>query len=185
MKPKHSPDRRKSGGNTLVGVFIGLVLGVAIAAGVVMYINKTPLPFINKVQPAPRADSHQAPVALPGKPGDPTPTERPSQLASVPPNAEATRGEGSAQNEAARPEAQGQKDKLIYFQAGAFSQPQDADRLKANLALMGLEADVQQVMVQNKTFYRLRLGPYTKIRADSVRAELAQAGIETALIGKE
>ncbi len=32
-------------GNTLLGVFIGLVIGVLISFGVVWMMNKTPLPF--------------------------------------------------------------------------------------------------------------------------------------------
>ena len=37
----------------LVGIFVGLVLGVLCAAGVVWYIFKTPPPFSNKGQPSP------------------------------------------------------------------------------------------------------------------------------------
>ena len=86
MKPPRrqaQPARKKSGGGTLVGMFIGLVLGVGIAAGVVWYLNKSPLPFANKVPLPTRADHSQAangqpaqPMALPGKPGDPVPEKR-------------------------------------------------------------------------------------------------------------
>ena len=46
------PASKKSGGGMLVGVFIGLILGVVAALGVALYINKTPMPFGNKVQPS-------------------------------------------------------------------------------------------------------------------------------------
>jgi cell division protein FtsN len=186
MKPKPLPDRAKSGGNTLAGVFIGLVLGIVIAAGVVWYINKTPVPFRNRVQPAPIADTDHPPLPLPGKPGDPAPETLPPQIASIPPDAQAARNEESAaRNETARAETPEAPGKSLYFQAGSFNQPQEADRLKARLAMMGLEADVQQVMVQDKTFYRLRLGPYTKSKADSVRADLAKDGIQTVPVARE
>ena len=59
MKPrKRQPAKKKSGGGTLVGMFIGLVLGVGIAAGVVWYLNKSPLPFVDKAQPPARADGN-------------------------------------------------------------------------------------------------------------------------------
>jgi cell division protein FtsN len=45
MKPRKTPPARKSGGGTLFGLFIGLVIGVIAVAGVVWYINKAPLPF--------------------------------------------------------------------------------------------------------------------------------------------
>ena len=48
-------------GGTLLGLFIGLVIGVLIAFGVVWYLNKTPLPFQDKSQRAPkdRAESRR------------------------------------------------------------------------------------------------------------------------------
>jgi hypothetical protein len=64
--------RKKSGGGTLLGIFVGLVIGISIAFGVVWYLNKSPLPFQNKYEGAPKADKDKsaAPAPLPGKPGD-------------------------------------------------------------------------------------------------------------------
>ncbi len=74
-----APRKKKSAGGTLLGVFIGLVIGVLIAFGVVWYLNKSPLPFQNKYEGAPKADKPAAgagaPAPLPGKPGD-KPAER-------------------------------------------------------------------------------------------------------------
>jgi len=70
----------------------------------------------------------------------------------------------------------------LFLQAGSFSTAQDADNQKAKLAFMGVEAVIQQVMIQDKTFYRVRVGPYTKIdELNKVRAELAKSGIEAQL----
>src|SRR5574343_1356179 len=84
MKPRKSqPAKKQAAGGTLVGMFIGLVIGVSLAAGVVWYLNKSLLLFVEKVQPPPKADasngknSHPSqPLALPGKPGDPLPEKR-------------------------------------------------------------------------------------------------------------
>ena len=87
MKPRKSqPAKKKSGGGTLIGMFIGLVLGVGIAAGVVWYLNKSPLPFVDKVPPRTETNGKNGhngqpaqpgqPLALPGKPGDPVPEKR-------------------------------------------------------------------------------------------------------------
>ena len=54
---RNAPARKKSGGGTLVGMFIGLVLGVAAAAGVVWYMNKSPLPFVTKGTQLARPDA--------------------------------------------------------------------------------------------------------------------------------
>jgi hypothetical protein len=81
MPRKSQPAKKKSGGGTLVGMFIGLVLGVGMAAGVVWYLNKSPLPFVDKASRRPgdgNGKNGQAtqPLALPGKPGDPLPEKR-------------------------------------------------------------------------------------------------------------
>ena len=47
---------------------------------------------------------------------------------------------------------------------------------------MGVEAVVQQVMIQDKTLYRVRVGPYTRIDdLNKTRAELAKSGIDAQL----
>ncbi len=203
MKPRRQqPAKKKSGGGTLIGMFIGLVLGIGIAAGVVWYLNKSPLPFVDRVQPAARPDGNGSsqpsqPLALPGKPGDPVPEKRfqfydilPGKTDAVPDKAPRP---ATATDEAKKAEAKGdKKDELketakesktpLFLQAGSFSTAQDADNQKAKLAFMGIEAVVQQVMIQDKTFYRVRVGPYTRIdELNKTRAELAKSGIEAQL----
>ena len=176
---------RRQHGKMLAGIFIGIVLGILISAGVVLYMNKMPIPFLTRVLPAPLNErGDQPPLPLPGKPGDPVlSTTRPAVPASALPSAATSAlppdvaiiEPPPVQSAGAKPPQ--------YIQAGSYTQPQDADKMKAALAMMGLEADIQQVMLQNKTHYRLRLGPYAQPQeADRVRAELAQAGIETVIV---
>ncbi len=48
------------------------------------------------------------------------------------------------------------------LQAGAFNTLEDADRLKARLALAGLESSIQKVTIEGRgDFFRVRLGPYS------------------------
>lgn len=81
--PAKAPrQQHNSRGGTLLGIFIGLVVGVLIAFGLVWYLNKSPLPFQNKYEGAPKAEkdkpatpggaaaNSQAQIPLPGKPGD-------------------------------------------------------------------------------------------------------------------
>ena len=210
MKPRRSqPAKKKSGGGTLVGMFIGLVLGVVAAAGVVLYLNKSPLPFNKQVLAGNGAQSNAAqptqPMALPGKPGDPIPEKRfqfydilPGKADAVPekaakpetqkeelkkeePKKEETKKEETKKDEAKKEEPKESKTPL-FLQAGSFSTAQDADNQKAKLAFMGVEAVIQQVMIQDKTLFRVRVGPYSKIdELNKVRAELAKAGIEAQL----
>jgi cell division protein FtsN len=72
----------------------------------------------------------------------------------------------------------------FVLQAGSFSEFRDADRQKARLALMGLEARIEAVSAdEGGARYRVRLGPYhTKKDLDAARAKLDKKGIEATLI---
>ena len=75
--------------------------------------------------------------------------------------------------------------KEIYLlQAGSFQNPADADNMKAKLALLGLEANVEATNIPDKgVMYRVRLGPFEKIEEiNRVRSQLAQNGIEPSLV---
>ena len=71
-----------------------------------------------------------------------------------------------------------------WLQAGAFSDEREADNLKARIALIGLEALVRPVQVQDKgTLYRVRLGPYQNLEdANRNKAALSQNGVGAAII---
>jgi cell division protein FtsN len=203
MKPRKSqPARKKSGGGTLVGMFIGLVLGVGAAAGVVWYLNNSPLPFNKQVQAPPSgktaapaaSDKPAQPMALPGKPGDPIPEKRfqfydilPGKTDGVPdkaakPEAKPEEPKKEEKKEVKKEEPTKDSKVPLFLQAGSFSTAQDADNQKAKLAFMGIEAVVQQVMIQDRTLYRVRVGPYTKIdELNKVRAELAKSGVDAQL----
>lgn len=47
------------------------------------------------------------------------------------------------------------------LQVASYGQKADAERLKAKLALAGLSARVQNVTIENKNYYRVRIGPYS------------------------
>ncbi|TNF35020.1 MAG: SPOR domain-containing protein [Gammaproteobacteria bacterium] len=47
------------------------------------------------------------------------------------------------------------------LQAGSFRNHEDAERLKANLALLGVQSSIQSVSVNNDTWHRVRIGPYS------------------------
>jgi cell division protein FtsN len=66
------------------------------------------------------------------------------------------------------------------LQAAAYASPEEADRLKAKLALNGLESHIEKIIVGDKgTHYRVRLGPYSKIEdLDAANARLSQLGIK-------
>jgi cell division protein FtsN len=64
------------------------------------------------------------------------------------------------------------------LQAGSFASFEDADNLKARLALNGLIAHIQKVDVDGKSFHRVRIGPYDKVeQLDAAADQLRQMNI--------
>jgi cell division protein FtsN len=87
----------------------------------------------------------------------------------------------------ARAATKGQQNasKDVYFiQAGSFQNPADADNQKARLAILGFESSVEPANLPDKgTWYRVRMGPYTKVEEiNRVRQMLAQNGIDANLV---
>jgi cell division protein FtsN len=76
--------------------------------------------------------------------------------------------------------------KQHYLQVGSFSTPQEADNRKAELAMQGQEASVRQVMVQDKTYYRVVLGPFPSVNEiNRLRSALARTGVESVPLNQE
>jgi cell division protein FtsN len=70
------------------------------------------------------------------------------------------------------------------LQMGSFRKHQDADRLKAKLALIGIEADIQKVSINNRdTYHRVRSGPYrTQSQLNAVRRLARENNINSLVI---
>jgi cell division protein FtsN len=179
-KPRMAAKKKNRGG-TLLGIFIGLILGLAIAVGVAWYMNRTPIPFLNKAKPPEKA------AAEPGK-ALAKPDEKTTQQVEKPrfefykilPGAEEPVTEQQIK-QAAKPGAPAE---TYLLQVGSFQNPADADNLKARLALLGVEAGVEPINLAEKgTWYRVRVGPYSKVdEINRLRQTLAQNGIEASLV---
>jgi rare lipoprotein A len=64
----------------------------------------------------------------------------------------------------------------IFIQAGAFTQRQNAERLRAELARLGA-ATMTPITVGNQQFYRVRLGPIVSVpEADRLLDQLVRSG---------
>jgi len=84
--------------------------------------------------------------------------------------------------EAKKPAAGGQERYLL--QVASFRGYAEADRLKAQLALLGLQASIQTVEIQDgQTWHRVRVGPFTdREEIASVRQQLKSNGIDAVLL---
>lgn len=69
------------------------------------------------------------------------------------------------------------------LQAGSFSQFEDADRMKAQLALQGIPSRIQRVAIDDRTYHRVRIGPVSDMdELDDLRRRLREAEIEVLMI---
>ena len=163
------PATQRNGVNPLwVGILVGMVIGAGMAAIFTWYMMKSPSPYLKK-QPVADAVDH---------PAEPVPAVSPAEQSSGKPRFEfynvltdkdgskspaTSRQTGKESAPAAKPSAG--KTMVTYvphiLQVGSFTKVEDAEKLKAKLALIGAEAFVQTASVEDKgVFYRVRLGPY-------------------------
>lgn len=182
----------------LVGVFIGVLVGLCLALGVALILNRTPAPFVNKDKPEPskpaqgdrtppkfepaKPDTAKPPsqAAAPAQSGKPAEPKTRFDFYKILPGEEAITGKELGQGT-----APGSASRVVYYlQAGAFQRASDADNLKARLALAGLEAQIQTATLpDNSVWHRVRLGPYTNAQdLDKAREQLKQDKIEAAVI---
>ncbi len=198
----HATARKGTGGGFLLGMFVGLLVGLMVALAIALYLNKTPIPFMTKKPGSEDPRTNGKPPALAGMPQSgttPAPTPKPAATAKAPdkprfdfykilPGGEEPVSERELRERlraAAAAKSQPAAPQDVYFiQAGAFQNPADADNQKARLAILGFESNVEPTNLPDKgTWYRVRLGPYTKVdELNKVRQALAQNGIDANLV---
>jgi cell division protein FtsN len=184
------------GGSLLAAVLVGMVLGLALAGGVAWYILQRPNPFVNtpphdpvKLAPDP-VKPVTPPVVKPVAPEADSASAAASGVASgvgeTKPRFEfykvlTDKPDGSTSSKVgAKPaEKSATKDKEVFMlQAAAFNNADDADNLKAKLAMLGLEANVQTATHNDKQVFRVRLGPFKSAEEMSkASAVLKQNGL--------
>jgi cell division protein FtsN len=193
--------RRHARGGTLLGVFIGLVVGLGLAAGVAYFVAKANSPYAAQAakdgrEPGrtarpdasaadkPRFDFYKI---LPGGEEPKVQVERKAapDRAVIDQAKDKDAERSSAKVAAAEPatKAVGAGDHF-WLQAGSFAAEPDAENLKAQLALAGWEARVQQGTLPDKGVrYRVRLGPYDNTdELNRIKNDLAKKGFDVAVI---
>ena len=190
-KSPSKSNSRKKGSNLFFGLFIGYVLGLVSAIGARMYIHQAPSPFIQNEKPEVSTkikSSKNGDIALKemlildnsqSQTKDPNEKTRFEFYEMLPGNEEPVT-EMEIQKAAEQPLL---KDKY-YLQVGSFKDTEDAENLKAKIAMLGMEAYVQSADLSEKgMWHRVRVGPFTKIDTiKKTRSSLLQSGIKANLI---
>lgn len=191
----------RQAGGTLLGMFIGLILGLALAAGVAYYLSKggafapaKPSPTAKDGARGPeKADQTAEASAEKGRfdfykilpAGEDSRIRQPDvRSAEKMPDKAQEAAPQEKQQEKQLAKAEPGKGERFYLQAGSFQTPGDAENQKARLALAGWEAQVQAATLPDRsTWYRVRVGPYASVdEMNRNRSELAKRGFEVSVI---
>ena len=76
----------------------------------------------------------------------------------------------------------GHRRHLLFLEVEIEQEGPDAERMKASLALKGISARVEKVSVNDKTYYRVRSGPYNRDQAYSLHTKLRNNNIDSLVI---
>jgi cell division protein FtsN len=173
-------------GGTLLGFILGLVIGLGIAVAVALYITNAPVPFLTKVRPA----SESVNPATAGDPNKPLFPPAPVVKGNTAPPADAKASAATDPKAAPPPAEKGPEAAAaaddgarFLLQAGAFKSPDDADAMRARLALLGFDSKIFPREQDGTTLYRVRLGPYGNLDdVNRIRKTMAENGIDVQLI---
>jgi cell division protein FtsN len=180
-KPASRKSRRAGGSSVFSGVLIGLTVGAVLAVGVALFVTGNN-PFKSRAatpetEKAPPPVVEVAPTATPDTAPPLEPETAPSfDFYKVLP--------GGAPSEPSPVPDTTANHPLYYLQAGAFQNADDADNLKAQLAMLGVEAEIQTTDIAGKgMFHRVRVGPLRAMdEVNSTRSLLTQNNIPATLV---
>jgi cell division protein FtsN len=186
----YAPPSRHMGG-TGVGFLAGLLVGLVIALVVAFYVTNAPLPFANKGSKLGEKFLPKAGSELPD-PNRPL-YGKDVKEGRIPAEETSSNAVLVAPSPATSPAALGVPDAVpassppptlpFYLQTGSFKSIEDAEQLRARLALAGVEANLSQAEVDGKQVNRVRVGPFSNAEeAYKARAKLTENGFEARLV---
>ncbi len=175
---RRAPKRRSSGPafSGWTGLALGLTVGLMVAAGVWHVKSRPP------AEPVAKSKSHAPLSAREESPEEPAPSSDYTFYDKLK-NFEVTpeRGEKDVHRDL-KPTPETRPGSYI-LQAGSFANFADADRVRAQLALAGVESKVQKVSVDTETWHRVRIGPIKNLdELNKMRARLRDADINVLVI---
>jgi cell division protein FtsN len=79
--------------------------------------------------------------------------------------------------------AQIERPGVYVLQAGSYRNESDADRVRAQLAMQGIDARVQRVAVDSDVWHRVRIGPISNLgELNKLRRQLQAAEVDALVI---
>jgi len=141
-------------------------------------------PQIVEVPPASSATS-SAPAQAQQEGGAAAPAKKPPQTANAPAGGSTPAPQHANNAPAPAPASAGnaQANTGYFLQVGSYRTAADAEQQRARLAFQGFESKVTQRDASGTTYYRVRIGPFSKFEdMNATRQRLSEAGVDTAVI---
>jgi cell division protein FtsN len=180
--------RKKTGLSPWVGVISGLLIGLFVAFLVYIRMQAAPVQqvFVRETIPLPQEAAPAATARVaPQDSAAPAPPPRPRfDFYTLLPEMEVVVPEQEITGKPEQGVPQVEQPGTYFLQVGSFRNGEQADRFKAELALLGLETSIQKVTIDNKaTWHRVRVGPYSDLEAlNRTRRTLRERGVESTLV---
>jgi cell division protein FtsN len=156
----------------------GALVGLVLASAVFIYksdAKKAPLPETPQPEPHRAAKSDTAEATAES-------TDR-YDFYEMLPNFEVVVPEKDRDVKRDLPAAKIERPGVYVLQAGSYRNQADADRVRAQLSLQGIEAKVQRVAVDNDVWHRVRIGPISDLgELNRVRKQLQAADVDGLVI---
>ncbi len=146
-------------------------------------------PQIVEVPPASNGSAAAQKPAAPSQGTSSTIAKKPSASAPTATSTTSTAGASASKSTSAptaakaTPPAPGDVNTGYFLQVGAYKTQADAEQQRARLGFQGFESKVTERDAGGVTYYRVRIGPFTKFEdMNNVRQRLSDAGVDTAVI---
>jgi cell division protein FtsN len=162
---------RREGFSGWVGLLVGLALGLAVGFAMYWFDPRGAVP----AEPTGKASPGAEPASAREAAADPEPDQY--EFYDLLPNFEVVIPESEVVVRDA-PEAAAKAGAYV-LQAGSYRKFEDADRVRAQLALQGIESNVQRVAIDNDIWHRVRIGPISDAtELERVRSRLKEAEVD-------
>ncbi|TLY71742.1 MAG: hypothetical protein E6K23_04535 [Gammaproteobacteria bacterium] len=162
----------------------GMLAGIVLASTAFVYLGGTPRKSRDTAD-APRPDPYRAAPADADSGGvGPGRTAEKYDFYQMLPNFEVVVPEKDKDVKRDPPAAAKIERPGVYvLQAGSYRNEADADRVRAQLALQGVDARVQRVAVDADVWHRVRIGPISNLEElNKVRRQLRAAEVDALVI---